>query len=152
MWNDITIGYSTADETINFGTRAAVIGDSRIFETTTLATIKKKCDTKYETKEELNINALHTTDLLYISAGQSFLSFNTSVTEIIQTFEFPNQIVDIKISDDGCYLIVLLYDWTIYCCSFNNPQILFIKYENIFFPKQTYVKNLNLSKNVYLHI
>lgn len=133
MWNDITIGYSTADETINFGTRAVVIGDSRIFESTTLATIKKKCDIKYETKDQLKINALCTPDLMYISSGQSFASFNTSVTEIIQTFEFPNQIVDIKISDDGCYLIVLLCDWTIYFCSFDNPRILFVKYEYIFF-------------------
>lgn len=129
MWNSITIGYSSADETINFGTRAVAIGDSRIFETTTLATIKKTCDTKCVTKEDLKISTMCTSDLMYISAGQSFASFNTGITEINQTFGFPNEIVDAKISDDGCYLIVLLYDWTIYCCSFIDPRILFVKYE-----------------------
>jgi hypothetical protein len=128
MWNGITIGYSTADETINFGTRAVAIGDSRIFETTTLATIKKTCNTKCVTKEDLKINAMCTPDLMYISSGQSFILFNTGVTEINQTFEFPNQIIDAKISGDGCYLVVLLDDWTIYCCSFKNPQILFVRY------------------------
>lgn len=128
MWNGITIGYSSADETINFGTRAVAIGDSRIFETTTLATIKRTCDEKCVSKEDLKISAMCTQDLMYISGGRSFASFNTSITEINQTFGFPNQIVDAKISDDGCYLIVLLYDWTIYCCSFTNPRILFIKY------------------------
>ncbi|XP_060837150.1 uncharacterized protein LOC132919505 isoform X1 [Rhopalosiphum padi] len=127
MWNGITIGYSSADETINFGTRAVAIGDSRIFETTTLATIKRTCDEKCVSKEDLKISAMCTHDLMYISGGRSFTSFNTSVTEINQTFGFPNEIVDAKISDDGCYLIVLLYDWTIYCCSFTNPRILFIK-------------------------
>lgn len=129
MWNGITIGYSTADETINFGTRAVAIGDSRIFETTTLATIKKTCETKYMSKEDLKINAMCTPELMYISSGQSFASFNTGITEISQTFGFPNQIVDAKISHDGSYLVVLLYDWTIYCCSLVNSQIIFIKYE-----------------------
>lgn len=127
MWNGITIGYSSADETINFGTRAVAIGDSRIFETTTLATVKKTCDTKCVTKEDLKISAMCTPDLLLISSGQSFASFNTGVTEINQTFGFPSQIIEAKISDDGCYLIVLLNDWTICCCSFLNPQILFVK-------------------------
>lgn len=127
MWNDLTIGYSTADETINFGTRAVAIGDSRIFETTTLATVKKTCDTKFVSKEDLKINAICAPDLMYISLGQSFLSFNTGITEIKQTFQFPNQIVDAKISDDGCFLVVLLNNWTIYCCSFMDPRILFIK-------------------------
>lgn len=130
MWNGITIGYSSADETINFGTRAVAIGDSRIFETTTLATLKKSCDTKFVTKEDLKIRATCTSDLLYISSGQSFASFNTGITEILNTFGFPNQIVDAKISDDGCYLIVLLYDWSLYFCSLQKPQILFVKYEN----------------------
>lgn len=131
MWNGITIGYSTADETINFGTRAVAIGDSRIFETTTLATIKRTCETKCTIKEDLKISATCTPELMYISSGQSFASFNTGVTEINQTFGFTNQIVDAKISDDGSYLIVLLYDWTIYCCSFTNPRIIFIKYDFI---------------------
>lgn len=128
MWNGITIGYSTADETINFGTRAVAIGDSRIFETTTLATIKRTCDTKCVSKEDLKISAMCTQDLMYICSGNTFASFNTGVTEINQTFEFPNEIVDAKISDDGNYLIVLLYDWTVYCCSFIDPRILFVKY------------------------
>lgn len=128
MWNGITIGYSTADETINFGTRAVAIGDSRIFETTTLATIKRTCNTKCVTKEDLKISAMCTQDLMYICSGQSFTSFNTGVTEINQTFGFPNEIVDAKISDDGHFLIVLLYNWMLYCCSFIDPEILFIKY------------------------
>lgn len=128
MWNGITIGYSTADETINFGTRAVAIGDSRIFETTTLATIKRTCDTKCVSKEDLKISAMCTRDLMYICSGKSFASFNTGITEINQTFGFPNEIVDAKISDDGNYLIVLLYDWTVYCCSFIDPRILFVKY------------------------
>lgn len=132
MWNDITIGYSTADETINFGTRAVAIGDSRIFETTTLATIKKTCNSKCVVKENLKINAMCALDFMYISSGQSFASFNTSVTEINHTFAFPNEIVDAKISDDGSYLAVLLYDWSIYCCSFINPRIIFVKYEDSF--------------------
>lgn len=132
MWNDITIGYSTADETINFGTRAVAIGDSRIFETTTLATIKKTCNSKYVDKENLKINAMCTLDFMYISLGQSFASFNTSVTEINHTFAFPNEIVDAKISDNGLYLTVLLHDWSIYCCSFINPRIIFVKYEDLF--------------------
>lgn len=132
MWNGITIGYSTADETINFGTRAVAIGDSRIFETTTLATIKRTCDMTCATKEDIKISTMCTPDFMYIASGQSFALFNTGITEINQTFEFPNQIVDAKISDDGCYLVVLLYDWTIYCCSFINPQILFVKYAYFF--------------------
>lgn len=132
MWNGITIGFSTADETINFGTRAVAIGDSRIFETTTLATIKKTCETKCMTKEDLKIRAMCIPQLMYISSGQSFASFNTSITEINQTFGFPNQIVDAKISDDGSYLVVLLCDWTIYCCSLKSPQIIFIKYDYFF--------------------
>lgn len=127
MWNDITIGYSTADETINFGTRAVAIGDSRIFETTTLATIKKADDSKCATKENLKISATCTLDLMYISLGQSFVSFNASLSEVNRTFAFPNDIVDVKISNDGCYLAVLLYDWSICCCSFINPRILFVK-------------------------
>ncbi|XP_050441522.1 uncharacterized protein LOC126846278 [Adelges cooleyi] len=127
MWNGITIGYSSADETINFGTRAVAIGDSRIFETTTLATIKKSCDTICSSRDDLKINSMCTADMLYISAGQSFAAFNTGVTEIIQTFGFPNKIIDAKISSDGFYLVVLLLDWTIYCCSFVNPKIIFIK-------------------------
>jgi len=133
MWDSLTIGYSTADETINFGTRAVAIGDSRIFETTTLATIKKTCDTKYVNKKDLKISAMCTPNLMYISAGKSFASFNTGITEINQTFGFPNEIVDAKISDDGCYLTVLLYDWTMYCCSFIDPRILFVKYEFFFY-------------------
>lgn len=130
MWNGITIGYSSADETINFGTRAVAIGDSRIFETTTLATLKKSCDTKYVTKEDLKIHAMCTSDSLYISSGKSFASFNTGITEILNTFGFPNDIVDAKISDDGCYLIVLLYNWSICFCSLRKPQIIFVKYES----------------------
>lgn len=133
MWNGVTIGYSTADETINFGTRAVAIGDSRIFETTTLATIKKTCNTIYAAKNHLKIRALCTHDLMYICSGQSFTSFNAGITEINQTFEFPNEIVNAKISEDGNYLVVLLYDWTIYCCSFIDPQILFVKYASFFY-------------------
>lgn len=127
MWSDITIGYSTADETINFGTRAVAIGDSRIFETTTLATVKKSDDSKCVTKENFKISASCTSDLMYISLGQSFASFNAGVTEIKHTFAFPNDIVDAKISDDGTYLAVLLYDWSIYCYTFIKPRILFAK-------------------------
>lgn len=127
MWDGITIGFSSADETINFGTRAVAIGDSRIFETTTLATIKKTCDTKNEKREDLKINAMCTSNSMYISSGQSFASFNSSITKINETFGFPNQIVDSKISDDGSYLVVLLYDWTIYCCLLTDPRILFVK-------------------------
>lgn len=130
MWDDITIGYSTVDETVNFGTRAVAIGDGRIFETTTLATINKKDGSKCATKENLKISAICAPDLLYICSEQSFASFNPSVTEINHTFAFPSEIVDSKISDDGSYLVVLLngHDWTIYCCSFVDSRILFIKY------------------------
>ncbi|XP_050522143.1 uncharacterized protein LOC126894881 isoform X2 [Daktulosphaira vitifoliae] len=64
---------------------------------------------------------------MYITAGQSFNAFNASVTEINQTFVFPSEIIDSKISNDGSYLVVLLNDWTIYCCSFIKSKILFVK-------------------------
>jgi hypothetical protein len=40
VWTDVTTGFDTEEETVNFGTRAVIDGSNGIFETLTLATIQ----------------------------------------------------------------------------------------------------------------
>lgn len=40
VWTDVTTGFDTEEETVNFGTRAVIGGSNGIFETLTLATIQ----------------------------------------------------------------------------------------------------------------
>jgi len=40
VWTDVTTGFDTEEETVNFGTRAIIDGSYGIFETLTLATIQ----------------------------------------------------------------------------------------------------------------
>lgn len=40
MWTDVTTGFDTEEETVNFGTRAIIDGSNGIYETLTLATIQ----------------------------------------------------------------------------------------------------------------
>lgn len=40
VWTDVTTGFDTEEETVNFGTRAVIDDRNGIFETLTLAAIK----------------------------------------------------------------------------------------------------------------
>jgi hypothetical protein len=40
VWTDVTTGFNTEDETVNFGTRTVSDGRNTIFEILTLATIQ----------------------------------------------------------------------------------------------------------------
>jgi hypothetical protein len=40
VWTDVTTGFDTEEETVNFGTRAVIDDSNGIFETLTLATIQ----------------------------------------------------------------------------------------------------------------
>ena len=40
VWTDVTTGFNTEEETVNFGVRAVIDGSNGIFETLTLATIQ----------------------------------------------------------------------------------------------------------------
>jgi len=40
VWTDVTTGFDTEEETVNFGTRTVIGGSNGIFETLTLATIQ----------------------------------------------------------------------------------------------------------------
>ncbi|CAH1401614.1 unnamed protein product [Nezara viridula] len=125
-WDDITVGYDSNEETVNFGTRAVALTENGIYESETLATI--------HTSDKIECNILPHCNAIYnnkvgvsVASDKSFTLFDLKFSTVVFNKSFKDNIECFQISECGTFAFIGLQNLDFICLYLPIQEIVFSK-------------------------
>uniref|UniRef100_A0A146LPZ9 Kinetochore-associated protein 1 n=2 Tax=Lygus hesperus TaxID=30085 RepID=A0A146LPZ9_LYGHE len=111
VWDKIDCGFSSADESVNFGTRAFAPGDRCIYEASTLATIRTTDEGAAQKEPQVCCQMCKTGTALAVD--RTFAFFTRQCDRLIWKYDFDRIIKALHVPEDDPTACVFLDDFTI---------------------------------------